>query len=105
MTSRKLRHYFEAYQVSVVTEFPLADILHNSEATGRIAKWATELRALHLNFKPNRHQVTSSGRLHGRMEGKSNPTPANKLEHWTMYFDGSLKLDKGGAGILFISPK
>ena len=52
MTSRKLRHYFEAYQVSVVTEFPLADILHNSEATGRIAKWAMELGALHHDFKP-----------------------------------------------------
>ena len=52
MTSRKLRHYFEAYQVSVVIEFPLADILHNSEATGRISKWASKLGALHLDFKP-----------------------------------------------------
>ena len=52
MTSRKLRHYFESYRVSVVTEFPLADILHNPEATGRIAKWPTELGALHMDFKP-----------------------------------------------------
>jgi ribonuclease HI len=27
------------------------------------------------------------------------------LEHWVMYFDGSLKLKGGGAGVLFISPK
>jgi ribonuclease HI len=33
------------------------------------------------------------------------PTPVDKPEHWTMYFDGSLKLDGGGAGVLFISPK
>ena len=52
MTSRKLQHYFEAYQVSVVIEFPLADILHNSEATGRISKWASKLGAPHLDFKP-----------------------------------------------------
>jgi ribonuclease HI len=32
-------------------------------------------------------------------------TPVDKPEHWTMYFDGSLKLDGGGAGVLFISPK
>jgi ribonuclease HI len=31
--------------------------------------------------------------------------PANMLEHWVMYFDGSLKLKGGGAGVLFISPK
>jgi ribonuclease HI len=30
--------------------------------------------------------------------------PANLLEHWVMYFDGSLKLRGGGAGVLFISP-
>jgi ribonuclease HI len=30
--------------------------------------------------------------------------PANMLEHWVMYFDGSLKLGGGGAGVLFISP-
>jgi hypothetical protein len=31
--------------------------------------------------------------------------PANMPEHWVMYFDGSLKLGGGGAGVLFISPK
>ena len=52
MTSIKLRHYFEEYQVMVVNEFSLADILHNTEATGRIAKWATKLGTLDLSFKP-----------------------------------------------------
>jgi ribonuclease HI len=31
--------------------------------------------------------------------------PANQPEHWVMYFDGSLKLRGGGAGVLFISPR
>ena len=29
ITSRKLRHYFDEYKISVVTDFPLGDILHN----------------------------------------------------------------------------
>jgi ribonuclease HI len=33
------------------------------------------------------------------------PTPVGKPEYWTMYFDGSLQLDGGGAGVLFISPR
>jgi ribonuclease HI len=33
------------------------------------------------------------------------PTPVDKPKHWTMCFDGSLKLDGGGAGVLFISPR
>jgi ribonuclease HI len=31
--------------------------------------------------------------------------PTNQPEHWVMYFDGSLKLGGGGAGVLFISPR
>jgi hypothetical protein len=52
ITSRKLRHYFDAYNIRVVSDFPLADILHNQDATGRISKWAVDLGALTLDFKP-----------------------------------------------------
>jgi ribonuclease HI len=31
--------------------------------------------------------------------------PTNQPEHWVMCFDGSLKLDGGGAGVLFISSR
>jgi hypothetical protein len=31
--------------------------------------------------------------------------PTNQPEHWVMYFNGSLKLGGGGAGVLFISPR
>jgi hypothetical protein len=39
ITSRKLRHYFDEYKIIVIMDFPLADILHNQDATGRISKW------------------------------------------------------------------
>jgi hypothetical protein len=50
ITSKKLRHYFDTYNISVAIDFSLADILHNQDATGRISKWAVELGALTLNF-------------------------------------------------------
>jgi hypothetical protein len=43
VASRKLRHYFQAHSVMVVTSFPLRAILDNSNAKGNIAKWAVEL--------------------------------------------------------------
>jgi hypothetical protein len=43
VASRKLRHYFQARRVVVVTSFPWRAILHNSNATVNIAKWAVEL--------------------------------------------------------------
>jgi hypothetical protein len=52
ITSRKLQYYFDEYKISVVTGFPLADILHNREATRSIFMWAVELGALSSDFKP-----------------------------------------------------
>jgi hypothetical protein len=42
----------------VVTSFPLRAILHNSNATGNIAKWAAELAKFQLGFQP-RHTIKS----------------------------------------------
>jgi hypothetical protein len=52
ITLRKLRHYFQEYSISVVTDYPLGDILRNHDATGRISKWEVELGALKIDFKP-----------------------------------------------------
>jgi ribonuclease HI len=32
------------------------------------------------------------------------PTPTERPEHWVTYFDGSLKIEGAGAGVLLISP-
>jgi hypothetical protein len=52
ITSRKLRHYFQEYSITVVTDYLRADILWNQDATGRISKWVVELGALTIDFKP-----------------------------------------------------
>jgi len=97
ITSRKLRHYFDEYKISVVTDFPLGDILHNRDATGRISKWAVELGALELKFTP-RTTIKSQALVDFLAEWRENqvPTPPSISDHWTMYFDGSLKLGGGG---------
>jgi hypothetical protein len=53
VASRKLCHYFQAHRVVVVTSFPLRAILHNSIATGNIAKWVAELAEFQLDFQPH----------------------------------------------------
>jgi hypothetical protein len=58
VASRKLRDYFQAHRVVVVTSYPLKAILHNSNAMGNIAKWAVELAEFQLDFQP-RHAVKS----------------------------------------------
>ena len=58
ITSQKLCHYFDAYHIVVVIEYPLCDILRNKEASGHIIKWAVELGTYTINFRP-RHTIKS----------------------------------------------
>jgi ribonuclease HI len=106
ITSRKLRHYFQEYSITVVTDYPLGDILRNQDATGIISKWAVELSALNIDFKP-RTAIRLQALVDFMAEWRENqlPTPTERPEHWVMYFDGSLKLEGAGAGVLLISPK
>jgi hypothetical protein len=65
-----------------------------------------ELGALEIKFKP-RTAIKSQALVDFLAEWRENqiPAPLNIPEYWVMYFDNSLKLDGGGAGVLFISPK
>jgi ribonuclease HI len=121
VASRKLRHYFQPHRVVVVTSFPLRAILHNSNATGNIAKWATELGEFQLDFQP-RHAIKSQvladfivewtppPSAPGGPNPDSDPTPAEPRgpvftePHWTLFFDGSARQQVGGAGVVLIDP-
>src|SRR3954468_14332667 len=72
LASRKLRHYFQAHPIRVVTSLPLERILKNREATGRIVEWALELSRFNLAFV-NSSAVKS--RLPADFVAKWTPTP------------------------------
>jgi hypothetical protein len=51
MSARKLRHYFEAHTIKVLTNQPLHDIFSNRDSSGRISKWAMELSEYVVDFE------------------------------------------------------
>jgi hypothetical protein len=50
----KLHHYFEAHLATVVSSFPLGEIIRSPDAAGRIAKWSVELMGEMLAYAPRK---------------------------------------------------
>jgi ribonuclease HI len=104
LTRWKLRHYFESHPVTVVSSFPLREIIQCHEASGRIAKWAVELMGETISFAPQKaikSQVLAD--FLAEWVDTQLPTAPIQPELWTMYFDGSLMKTGAGVGLLFIS--
>jgi hypothetical protein len=105
ITSRKLRHYFQAHNIMVPSSFPLGEIIRNRDANSRIVKWSVELGQFEIEFCP-RQAIKSQILTDFVSEWTEIQMPPSKEqpEHWIMYFDGALNLEGAGAGILLSSP-
>ena len=50
-TVRRLRPYFQAHTIEISTEYPMKQILHKLETSGRLVKWAIELSEFDIRYK------------------------------------------------------
>jgi hypothetical protein len=105
LARRKLRHYFEAHPVTVISSFPLGEIIRNPDAVGRIAKWSVELMGETLAYAP-RKAIKSQILADFVAEWTDTQLPPLQIqaECWTLYFDGSVMKTGASAGLLFVSP-
>jgi hypothetical protein len=97
LSRRKLRHYFEAHLVTVVSSFPIEEIIRNPDAAGRIPKWSVELMGETLAYAP-RKAIKSQILADFVAEWTDTHLPPLQIQAdcWTLYFDGSVM--KTGAG-------
>ena len=52
IASRKLRHYFQAHTINVLTDHPLKKTMTKLEAVGRLIQWAIELSEFDVRYQP-----------------------------------------------------
>nr|AAS07078.1 putative polyprotein [Oryza sativa Japonica Group] len=106
MTSRKLRHYFQAHRVTIVSSFPLGEVVRNKDVVGRIAKWVVELSQFDVHFVPRtaiKSQVLADFVADWTMPDNKSDNQGDN-ETWTMAFDGALNSQGAGAGFILTSP-
>ncbi|XP_050242293.1 uncharacterized protein LOC126691281 [Quercus robur] len=103
--ARKLKPYFQAHTVNVLTDKPLQRAMSNPEAAGRLALWAIELSEFDIQYRPRtavKGQVIAdfiAEFTHDEVKG------AEESPHWSIYTDGSSNKQAEGAGIVLISPE
>ena len=105
ITKRKLHHYFESHPVTVVTSFPLGEVIQNQDATGRIMKWALELMDPGISYA-SRMAIKSQVLDDFVVEWTKVQMPPAVVdqEYWMMYFDGLLMMKGVDAGLIFVLP-
>ncbi len=89
--TRRLRPYFQAHSVTLLTDQPLRQILSNPENAGRLVKWAVELGEFDIRYqprpatRPKRSRISSlSARCRRRNLGRrKHPASTSRFGHFT----------------------
>src|SRR4051812_27365435 len=106
MAAKRLKPYFQAHLVTVVSSAPLADIIGSRDASGRVAKWAIEIANHGIQYEP-RTAIKSQALANFLVDWAETQyaPPALGTECWRMHFDGSKMKSGLGAGEVLTSPR
>ena len=106
--ARKLRPYFQAHTKEVPTEYPMKQVLHKPEVSGRLMKWAIELSEFDIRYKTKtaiKGQVLADFVMEFAPIELAEPTRSeNDLPIWKLSVDGALNAQGSGAGLILTSP-
>ncbi|XP_042432923.1 uncharacterized protein LOC122019532 [Zingiber officinale] len=98
LAARRLRSYFLAHTIIVMTNSPLSRVLLNPEALGWLIKWTTEFSEFDSQYQP-RAAIKAQSLADFIIEVQD---PEPKVA-WKVYVDGSSNWQGTRVGILLIS--
>ena len=111
--ARKLRSYFQAHPIIVMTDQPLRKMLQKPDASGRLVKWSVELSEFDLSYKPR--GAIKAQALADFMVDYVEPGEEVQEEQaaeqedqkgvWLLMVDGSRSEQGFGAGVIIRSPE
>ncbi|GKF02392.1 reverse transcriptase domain-containing protein, partial [Tanacetum coccineum] len=109
--SKRLKRYFQAHTIIVITDQPIKQVLSRPEVAGRLQKWSIELGEYDIH---NRPRTSVKGKILAdfiveRLEDDCPDTPIEIEEElpdpWTLFTDGSSCVDGSGAGLIHTDPE
>ncbi|KAK0570714.1 hypothetical protein LWI29_005357 [Acer saccharum] len=115
MAARKLRPYFQYHSIKVLIAYPLKNILHKLELSGRLTKWAVELSEYDISFHPRpamksqvlAHFITDFTPGEG-VQAEQELVAFTEIAtpgRWILSVNGSSSIKGSGLGLVLESPQ
>nr|GEZ96367.1 reverse transcriptase domain-containing protein [Tanacetum cinerariifolium] len=106
--AKRLRRYFQAHPIAVITDQPIKQVMSRPDAAGRLQKWSIMLGEHNMIYRP---RTSIKGQI---LANFLNEMPSNasqgasvaetQEEPWTLFTDGSSCVDGSGAGLILTNP-
>ena len=107
--ARNIRPYFQAHTIEIPTEYPMKQVLHKPETSGRLMKWAIELSEFDIRYKPKtavKGQILADFVMEFTLAELIEDTQTTPdLPIWKLSIDGAANAQESGAGLILTSPK
>ncbi|XP_042511717.1 uncharacterized protein LOC122086839 [Macadamia integrifolia] len=108
VTARKLRPYFQAHAIAVLTDQPLRKSLYSPSITGRMVSWAVELSEHNIEFRPRsaiKGQALADFLVECTQAKEAAEPEAEPNRKWVLFVDGSSTTARSGTGLVLKSPE
>ncbi|GJR88288.1 reverse transcriptase domain-containing protein [Tanacetum coccineum] len=109
--SKRLKRYFQAHTIVVITDQPIKQLLSSSEISGRMLKWKFKLEGYDIQYKPRtavKGQILADFIVERPEEESPDELMAEPEElpkPWALFTDGSSCVDGSGAGLILTNPE
>ncbi|GJR65017.1 reverse transcriptase domain-containing protein [Tanacetum coccineum] len=107
--AKRLRRYFQAHPIVVITDQPIKQVISKPDASGRLQKWSVLLGEHNISYRPRtavKGQILADFLIEKPETDAVLPQSEVKLqEPWILFTDGSSCVDGSGAGLILTNPE
>nr|GEX69574.1 reverse transcriptase domain-containing protein [Tanacetum cinerariifolium] len=107
--AKRLRWYFQAHHIMVITDQPIKQVMTRPDAARRLQKWSIMLGEYNITYRP---MTSVKGQILAdflvEMPGdvsQAAPAAVAQEKPWTLFTDGSSCVDGSGAGLILTNPE
>ncbi|GKB21771.1 reverse transcriptase domain-containing protein [Tanacetum coccineum] len=107
--AKRLRRYFQAHLIAVITDHPIKQIMSHPDVAGRLQKWSVMLGEHSITYRPRtivKGQILADFLIEKPDESPPETPMVEILQDpWTLFTDGSSCVDGSGTGLILTSPE